>query len=65
MPDCEICGAQQVKTYECKECGKQFCVRCGKSHKKICNNCLSDKGKGSGSGKGLLGGFLSGFRMKK
>jgi hypothetical protein len=47
MPDCEICGAQRVKTYKCKECGVNFCVRCGKSHKNLCNKCLSKDVKSS------------------
>ncbi len=55
MGTCGICGNEQVKTYDCKECGKGFCVQCGASHKKICYSC-----KPKSSGGGPLG-FLKGI----
>ena len=66
MPECEICEKTQVKTYQCKECGKNFCVSCGKSHKKICKTC-SEKNSNSraGSPLNLISGIITGFRMKK
>ncbi|MES0326067.1 MAG: hypothetical protein ABUK18_09380 [Candidatus Bathyarchaeia archaeon] len=51
MGKCDICGSEQVKTYTCKTCEKDFCVKCGASHKKTCYTC---KPKGSG-------GFLKGL----
>ncbi|MBD3206735.1 hypothetical protein GF319_10400 [Candidatus Bathyarchaeota archaeon] len=62
MPSCEFCDADRVKTYECKECGKEFCVSCGKSHKKLCNKCLESKGTKGGSPLSVITGL---FRMKK
>jgi hypothetical protein len=62
MPSCDFCGTDRVKTYECKECDKEFCVSCGKSHKNICNNCFESKrGKGS-TPLNIISGL---FRKKK
>lgn len=62
MPSCEFCGTDRVKTYECKECGKEFCVSFGKSHKKICNSCLESKREKGSSLLNIISGL---FRMKK
>ena len=58
VPDCEVCGTQRVKTYKCKQCGVNFCMSCGKSHRKLCNECLSKGIKSSPLGRiaGILGG---------
>lgn len=66
MPDCEVCGRIRVKTYTCKECEKNFCSKCGKTHKNLCNDCLAaKKSSNSGSPFSKLAGLIPKFGVKK
>jgi hypothetical protein len=42
MPECELCGEDVDKLYECKMCGTMFCEYCGLVEDRICLNCMVD-----------------------
>jgi len=43
MQSCVFCGTDRVKTYECKECGKEFCVHAENHIKIFVTTVLSPK----------------------
>lgn len=39
MLECEICGEDVRRVYECEECGVLFCKDCGSPSDRLCINC--------------------------
>ena len=48
MPTCEVCKKKFKVVYKCKECGIQFCTKCGKKERELCVDCAAyeDDAKG-------------------
>jgi len=45
MPECELCGEEVDKVYECKNCGALFCPKCGSVKEKLCRYCREEEPK--------------------
>ena len=41
--ECEICGEEVNRVYECEVCGVLFCRDCGSTSEKICNECSEEQ----------------------
>ena len=45
-PECEICGENVKRVYECEICGTAFCKECGDPSEKICQFCSEEEEEG-------------------
>ena len=40
MPICELCENDVSEIFDCKECGANFCAKCGDNERNLCEDCL-------------------------
>ena len=43
MPECELCGEEVSRVYECEVCGIIFCKNCGSTSDKVCIDCSTEE----------------------